>query len=126
MRHQHEPLFRLRQFNHLKLDCFVEGYLRRFRAGISLNGERHLDHLARRLLDQMRQFSLNIFLFVGRRHMHRKPRPQSVHRRVYLAAILSFASVIACAWTAFATRSQHTPIEDDCTGLPLDNFAPSG
>lgn len=65
---QHEPLFGLRKFDYLKLHSSVECCLRRLLAGISLIGERHLDRLARRLLNLTRQLSdLCSPLFVGRR-----------------------------------------------------------
>lgn len=116
-RQQNEALFHLRQSDDLKLDAFVEYILRRFLAGVSLIGERHLDR-ASGLLNLTRQFpDLCALLLVGRPHIHGKQLPQGTKRHMYLAAAFAFVAVVTSARPTLAGRLQRASVENDRAGL---------
>ena len=117
-RQQHGALFRLQPLDDLKLDAFVACSLRRFFAGVSLIGKRHLDSLSRGLLDLTRQFpDLRAFLFVGQRHMHCKQLPQGINRHVDLAGAFALVAVVTRARLTLAGRLQCACVENDRAGL---------
>jgi len=111
---EHETFLRLRQPDCLNLDSLIKCRLRRFLAGISLFGERHLNRLTRRQSDLTRQFpDLRALPFIGRPHMHSRQLSQSLNCQVNVAALFALITVATCARPTLGGRPQCAPVEND-------------
>ncbi len=109
-----ETFLRLRQPDRLKLDSLIKCRLRRFLAGISLFGERHLNRLTRGQSDLTRQFpDLRALPFIGRPHVQSKQLSLALNCQVNVAALCApYNRRNLCE--AYSRRSTAVaPVEND-------------